>query len=156
VNRNLAAIICIAAAFSGSFALSTQSVEAKTPRNSSHVIRNYFVPAPPPYTPSIVPPALVLTYAQAVAAGAEHAVVEKLVNSYGKHILARNQGDMPQVVKSNPYANYNPVVEKRVQKRIDTIDSKISGIEKEIGVLLNLEDKKSEEVQICNFDLKSI
>jgi len=63
---------------------------------------------------------------------------------------------MPQVVKSNPYANYNPVVEKRVQKRIDTIDSKISGIEKEIGVLLNLEDKKSEEVQICNFDLKSI
>lgn len=63
---------------------------------------------------------------------------------------------MPQVVQSNPYANYNPVVETRVQKRIDTIDSKISGIEKEIGVLLNLEEKKSEEAHICNSDLESI
>ncbi|MBX9951018.1 MAG: hypothetical protein K2Y39_17745 [Candidatus Obscuribacterales bacterium] len=156
MNRNFAAIICIAAAFSGSFALSIQSVEAKIPRNSAHVFRNYFVPAPPPYTPSMVPPALLMTYAQAVTAGAEHAVVEKLVNSYSKQILARNQGDMTQVVHSNPYANYNPIVETRVQKRIDTIDSKISGIEKEIGVLLNLEDKKSEEAQICNSDLKAI
>ncbi len=156
MNRNFAAIICTAASFSGSFALSIQSVEAKTPRHSPHVIRNYFVPAPPPYTPSIVPPALVLTYTQAVTAGAEHAVLEKLVNSCSKHILARNQGDMPQVVQSNPYANYNPVVETRVQKRIDTIDSKISGIEKEIGVLLNLEEKKSEEAHICNSDLESI
>lgn len=138
MNRNLAAIICIAAAFSGSFALSTLSVEAKTPRNSSHVIRNYFVPAPPPYTPSIVPPALLMTYAQALTAGAEHAVVEKLVNSSSKHILARNQGDMPVVVQSNPYASYNPVVETRIQKRIDSFDSEISSIEKDIDKLLDL------------------
>lgn len=156
MNRNFAAIICIAAAFSGAFFVSIQSVEAKTPRNSSHVIRNYFVPAPPPYTPSMVPPGLLMTYAQTLTAGAEHAVVEKLDNFSGKHILARNQGGMPAVVQSNPYLNYNPVVEKRVQKRVDTIDSKISGIEKEIGVLLNLEDKKSDEAQICDSVLESI
>jgi hypothetical protein len=97
-----------------------------------------------------------MTYAQALTAGAEHAVLEQLVNSSSKHVLARTQGDMPQVVQSNLYASYNQVVETRVQKRIDTIDSKISGIEKEIGVLLNLEDKKSEEAHICNSDLESI
>ncbi len=97
-----------------------------------------------------------MTYAQAVTAGAEHAVVEKLVNRYGKDILTHNQGGMPQVVQSNPYANYNSIVETRVQKRIDSIDSKISGIEKEIGILLNLDDKQRAEAQIYNSALESI
>lgn len=79
-----------------------------------------------------------MTYAQALTAGAEHAVVEKLVNSSSKHILARNQGDMPVVVQSNPYASYNPVVETRIQKRIDSFDSEISSIEKDIDKLLDL------------------
>jgi hypothetical protein len=136
--RNLAALISLAVVFSGSFALSTQSVEAKTSRNNSPRARDYFVPPPPPYVPSIVPSALGRTNAQAVTAGADDAVVEKPVNPDSKHIFTRNQGDMPQVVQPNAQVNYDPAVEKRVQKHIDYFDSEISGIEKEIGKLLNL------------------
>ena len=136
--RNLAALISLAVVFSGSFALSTQSVEAKTSRNSSRRDRNYFVPPPPPYTPSMVPSALGMTNAQAVAADADDAVVEKPVNPYSKYIFTRNQGDMSQVVQPNPYVSYDPGVETRIQKHIDYFDSEISGIEKEIGKLLNL------------------
>jgi hypothetical protein len=134
--RDFAAVISLAVVFSGSFALSTQSVEAKISRNSSRRARNYFVPPPPPYTPSIVPSALGMTNAQAVTADADGAVVEKPVNPYSKYILTRNQGDMPQVVQPNPYAD--PGVETRILKHIDYIDSEISSTEKEIGKLLNL------------------
>lgn len=140
--RNLAALISLAVVFSGSFALSTQSVEAKTEaktsRNSSRRARNYFVPPPPPYTPSMVPSALGMTNAQAVTADADNAVVKKPVNPYSKYIFTRNQGDMPQVVQPNPYVSYDPGVEKKILKHIDDIDSEISSIEKEIGKLLNL------------------
>ena len=136
--RNLAALISLAVVFSGSFALSTQSAEAKTSRNISRRARNYFVPPPPPYTPSMVPSALGMTNAQAVTADADDAVVEKPVNPYSKHIFTRNQGDMPQVVQPNPHVSYDPVVETRILKHIDDIDSEISSIEKEIGKLLNL------------------
>jgi hypothetical protein len=136
--RDLAAVISLAVVFSGSFALSTQSVEAKISRNSSRRARNYFVPPPPPYTPSIVPSALGMTNAQAVTADADGAVVEKPVNPYSKYILTRNQGDMPQAVQPNPYVSYDPSVEKKILKHVDDIDSEISSIEKEIGKLLNL------------------
>jgi hypothetical protein len=136
--RDFAAVISLAVVFSGSFALSTQSVEAKISRNSSRRARNYFVPPPPPYTPSIVPSALGMTKAQAVTADADGAVVEKPVNPYSKYILTRNQGDMPQVVQPNPHVSYDPGVETRIQKHIDSFDSEISSIEKEIGKLLNL------------------
>lgn len=79
--RNLAALIYITVGFSGLFALSTQSVEAKTSRNSSHRFRNYFVPPPPPYTASLVPPDMFMTNPQAVTADADYAVVEKFVEA---------------------------------------------------------------------------
>lgn len=136
--RNLAALISLAVVFSGAFALSSQSVEARTSRNSSHVAGNYFVPAPPPYTPSMVPTALGMTYAQALTVDADGAVVKKLVDPYSKYIFTRNPGDMPQVVRPNPYATANPAVEARILKRIDSFDSAISSTEKEIGRLLDL------------------
>jgi len=86
----------------------------------------------------MVPSALGMTNAQAVTAHADDAVVEKPVNSYSKYIFTRNQGDMPQVVQPNPYVSYDPGVETRILKHIDSIDSEISSIEKEIGKLLNL------------------
>ena len=136
--RNLAALISLAVVFSGLFAQSTQSVEAKTSRNTSRIARNYFVPPPPPYTPSMVPSALGAMNAQAVTADADNAVVEKPVNPYSKYIFTRKQGDMPQVVQANPDASYNRGAETRILKHIDDIDSEISSIEKEIGKLLNL------------------
>lgn len=138
LSRNLAAIISLAVVFSGSFALSTQSVEAKTSRNSSRRAGNYFVPPPPPYTPLLVPSALNMTNAQAVTANADNAVVEKQVNPYSKYIFTRNQGAMPQVVQANSHVNYDPAVETGVLKHIDEIDSEISSTQKEIGKLLNL------------------
>ena len=78
----------------------------------------------------MVPSALGMTNAQAVTADADDAVVEKPVNSYGKYISTHNQSDTPQVVQ--------PAVETRILKHIDSIDSEISGIQKEIGKLLNL------------------
>ncbi len=136
--RNLAALVSLAVVFSGLFAQSTQSVEAKTSRNTSRIARNYFVPPPPPYTPSMVPSALGAMNAQAVTADANNAVVEKPVNPYSKYIFTRNQGAMPQVVQANPYVSYNRGAETRILKHIDDIDSEISSIEKEIGKLLNL------------------
>ncbi len=136
--RNLAALISLAVAFSGAFALSTQSVEAKTSRNTSRIARNYFVPPPPPYTPSIVPSALGMEYAQVVSADADGAVVMKPVNPYSPYISTRNQGDMPQVVRHNPYVSYDPGVETRIQKHIDNFDSEIENHQKEIGQLLSL------------------
>jgi hypothetical protein len=161
--RNLAALISLAVFFSGSFALSTQSVEAKTSetktseaktseanilrnssreaktsRNSTRIARNYFVPPPPPYAPSLVPSALGMTNAQVVTADADYAVMEKLITPYSKYIFTRNQGKMPQVVQPNPYVSYNRGVETKILKHIDSIDSEISSHEKEIGKLLNL------------------
>lgn len=138
LNRNLAPLITIAVVFSGAVALSSQSVEAKTSHNSSHVAGHYFVPAPPPYTPSMVPTALGMTYAQALTVDADGAVVKKLVDPYGKYIFTHNQGDVPQVVRPNPYLTANPSVEARILKRIDSFDSEISSTEKEIGKLLDL------------------
>lgn len=134
--RNLAALIFIALVFSGSFAPSTQSVEAKTSRNNSRRARNYFVPPPPPYTPSMVPSAPSMTNAQAVTADANNAVVEKPAVS--KYIRTRNQCDIPQVVQPNPDVRYDAGVEKRILKHIDDIDSEISSHQNEIGKLLNL------------------
>ncbi|HEY9756906.1 MAG TPA: hypothetical protein V6C97_17195 [Oculatellaceae cyanobacterium] len=129
--RNLAALISLTVVFSGSFALSTQSVEAKTSQNGSRRAGDYFVPPPPPYTPSMVPSALGLANAQAVSAKADDAVVKK-------HMFTRNQGDMQQVVQPDPYVRNNPGVETRIQQHIDSIDSEISTHQKEIGKLLNL------------------
>ncbi len=140
----LSALLALAVVFSGSFALSTQSVDAKTSdektsRNDSHTSGNYFVPPPPPYTPSIVPSAPGVTNSQTLTADADGAVVVKQLNPYTtKYIFAGNQGDMPQVVKPNPYVTYNRGVETKVLKNIDDIDSEISNHEKEIGKLLKL------------------
>ena len=131
-------MISLAVVFSGSVALSTLSVEAKTPRSSSVRDRNYFVPPPPPYTPSMVPAALIMINAQPVAAHANDVVLDKSVNAYSKYISTRNQGDMPQVVQPNPYVSESPGVEKKILKDIDSYDSEISNIEKKIGKLLNL------------------
>jgi hypothetical protein len=135
---NLAGLISLAVVFSGSFALSSQSVEARTTRNSSHAVGNYFVPAPPPYTPSMVPTALGMTYAQALTVDADGAVVRKLVDPYSKYMFTHNQGDLPQVARPNPYVTANPSIEARILKRIDSFDSEISSTEKEIGKLLDL------------------
>ncbi|HEY9775499.1 MAG TPA: hypothetical protein V6C81_17155 [Planktothrix sp.] len=101
--------------------------QAKTSRNSSRRATNHFVPPPAPYTPSMVPAALGMTNAGAVT-----------VNPYSQYIFMRNQGEMSQVVQPKPYVSYNPLVETRIQKDIDHIDSEISSHEKEIGKLLNL------------------
>lgn len=134
LSKNPAALISLSVIFCGLFALSTESVEAKTSRNSSHRDLNYLVPPPPPYMPS----ALEMTSAQTLAAYADYAVVERPVNPYGKYIVTRKQGDRRQVVQPNPYASYDPVVETKIQKDIDSFDSEISSHEKEIGKLLNL------------------
>jgi hypothetical protein len=86
----------------------------------------------------MVPSALGTTNAQAVTADADAAVMDKPVNPYSRDILRRNQGDMPQVVQPNPQVSSDPGVETRIQKHIDHFDSEISGIQKEIGKLLNL------------------
>ena len=138
--RNLAAIICLAV-FSWLFALSTQSVEAKTsvakaknPQNTSRTARNYFVPPPPPYTPSVVPSVFGMMSAQVVTAD----TVEKPVIPYSNYIFTRNQGEMPQVVQPNPYVSYHRAAETSILKHIENFDSEISNHEKEIGKLLNL------------------
>lgn len=146
LSKNPAALISLSVVFCGMFALSSESVEAKTSRNSSHRDLNYLVPPPPPYMPSTLPStlpstfpsALEMTSAQTLAAYADYAVVEKPVNPYGKYIITRKQGDRRQVVQPNPYASYDPVVETKIQKDIDSFDSEISSHEKEIGKLLNL------------------
>ncbi|MBU6451637.1 MAG: hypothetical protein KGS72_07665 [Cyanobacteria bacterium REEB67] len=186
MSTNLAALISLAVVFNGCFALSTQSVEAKTSQNVSPKARNYFVPPPPPYTPSMVPCELGIANAQAVTANADNAIVEKFVlstqsfvaktaqnhsrrgrnyfvpppppyapsinpsalglmnlqavpaDAYGKNISTSNQADMPQVVRSNPYLSYDRAVETKILKHIDSFDSEISSHEKEIGKLLNL------------------
>jgi hypothetical protein len=86
----------------------------------------------------MVPSALATTNAQAVTADADNAVVEKPVNPYSKYIFKRKQGDRSQVVQPNPHGTYDPGVETRIQKHIDSFDSEISSIQKEIGKLLNL------------------
>lgn len=135
---NLPALISIAVVVGGSFALSTLSVEAKTSPNSSRRARNYLVPPPPPYIPLMVPSAMGMMNAQAVAAYANDAVLEQPVNHYSKYIYTRNQGDMPQVAQPNPYLGYNRGVETKILQDIDYFDSEISSHEKEIGKLLNL------------------
>lgn len=175
--RKLATLIPLAIVFSGSFTLSTQFVEAKTSRSSSLRARNYFVPPPPPYIPTIIPSALGITNAQALTA--DNAVVEKVAKTprsssgrAGNYLVPppppytpsmvtsalgwtnsqavaaadaivekpvnTKQGDMPQVVQSNPYISYHRGVETKIQKEIDYFDSEISSREKEIGKLLNL------------------
>ncbi len=119
-------------------ALNTQSVEAKTLRNSSHRARNYLVPPPPPYIPLMAPSAMGMMNTQAVAAYADDAVVEKPVNHYSKYIFTRNQGGLQQVAQPNPYLSYNRGIETKILKDIDSFDSEISSHEKEIGKLLNL------------------
>lgn len=79
-----------------------------------------------------------MTYAQAVTADANDPTVKKQLNNYNKYISTRNQGDMSQVVRPNPYVSYDPGVEAKVLKHIDSIDSEISGKQEEIGKLLNL------------------
>ncbi|MDR3614079.1 MAG: hypothetical protein P4L53_10945 [Candidatus Obscuribacterales bacterium] len=136
--RTLVALISFAVVFSGSFALSTQSVEAKTLRNNSRRARDFFVPPPPPYVPSIGAWTLGMTNAQAVTADADDAVVKKPINPYSSYIFKRNQGDMSQVVQPNSHISYDPVAETRIQKHIESFDADISSVQKEIGKLLNL------------------
>lgn len=134
--RNLAALISLAVVFSGSLAVSIQPVEAKTLHG---LARNYFVPPPPPYTPSIIPSELGMLYAQRVTANADNAALKKPFDPYSEYIFTRNLRDMPQVARlNNPNVNYDPVAEKKILKRIDSIDSEISSYQKEIGQLLNL------------------
>lgn len=45
---------------------------------------------------------------------------------------------MAKVVQQNSNVSYDPVVEKKVLKRIDYFDSQISSQEEEISKLLNL------------------
>lgn len=134
--RNFAPLISLAVFFSGSLAVSIQSVEAKTLHG---IARNYFVPPPPPYTPSIIPSELGMLYAQRVTAIADNAALKKSVNPYSRDIFTRNIGDSTQVARLN-YSNvgYDPVAEKKILKRIDSIDSEISSYQKEIGQLLDL------------------
>ena len=130
MSRHLAALISLAVVLSGSFTLSTQSAEAKTSRNSTRKARNFFVPPPPPYTPtmSMLPSALDLTYAQVVKVNADGTVVVKMAA----------QGDIQQVVQPKPHVSYDHAVETKILKHIDSFDSDISSVQKEITKLLNL------------------
>ena len=109
--------------------------EAKISRHSSHRARNYFVPPPPPYTPSILVSAM--STKNAGTATADIAMLDRSVNSYGNY-LARNQGDIPQVGRSSLDVSRYLGIEKKAHKEIDQFDSQISNHEKEIGKLLNL------------------
>lgn len=79
-----------------------------------------------------------MTNAQAITADANYVVVEKPGNTYSKYVYTHNQGDRTQVVQPSPYVSNYVVVEPRILKDIDHFDSEISGVEKEIGKLLNL------------------
>lgn len=138
LGRNLAALISLAVAISGALALSTQSAEAKNSRKKTRIAGNYFVPPPPPYTPSLVPVALGMTYAPAVGADGDYAAVEMPVKPYTNYIVKRNRVGTPPVVQPNPYLSYDRGVETKVQKSIEDIDSEISNIQKDIGKLLDL------------------
>ncbi len=142
MTRNVAALMSLAVVFSGSFALSTESAEAKTSRKSSHTAKNYLVPPPPPYIPTLVPSAIGMTYVQAVTPDGSEAVVKQPVNPYSQYIYARDQRDMTQVVQPKANVSDSLLVEKKIQKQIqkqiDSFDSEISSVEKEIGNLLKL------------------
>jgi len=60
------------------------------------------------------------------------------VDMYDKYIVTRNQGSITQVVQPNPSVSSDPVVDTKILKLIDSHDSEISSIQKEIGKLLNL------------------
>lgn len=144
--RNLAALLSLAAVISGYLALSAQLVEAKNSAHIAHKNRNFLVPPPPPYTPSII------------TVPASDADVEKQVDLYRKYlmssnsILRQNKDEIPQVGQphlqvsqpnlqanqANPYMTFDPKVEKKAQKQMDSFDSRISSKEKEISKLLNL------------------
>ena len=136
--RNFAALLSLALVLSGTLALCTQSADAKNSKKNTHRAGNYFVPPPPPYTPSLVPVALGMTYAPAVEADGDYEVVEVPVNPYTNYIVKRNKVGTPHVVQPSPHVSYDRTDEIKVQKSIEDIDSEISNIQKDIGKLLNL------------------
>jgi hypothetical protein len=153
LTSKLVPLISLVLVFSGSFLPSTQSVEAKAPeaktsgvkiaeakipRNSSRTDRNYFVPPPPPYTPSMISVAEGMTYAPVVTVDSDGVIVENPANPYSKYIVTRKPGGMPQVAQPSPYVGRDPIVEKKIQKHIETFDSKISNVQEDISKLLNL------------------
>jgi hypothetical protein len=91
LSGNIAALISLAAVFSGGVVLSIQSVEAKTSQNVSPRARNYFVPPPPPYTPSMIPWELGIASAQAVTANADNPIVEKFALSTHSAVMKTSQ-----------------------------------------------------------------
>lgn len=138
LNRNFAALISLAVVLSGALASSTESAEAKNSKKNTHRAGDYFVPPPPPYTPSLVPTALGMTYAPAAEADGDYEIVEVPVNPYTNYIVKRNKVGTPHVAQTSPHVSYDRTEEIKVQKSIEDIDSEISNIQKDIGKLLNL------------------
>ncbi len=109
---NFATLISFTVVLSGLIALTTQSVKAKTPHISAHKDKNYFVPPPPPYTPSLTTARLDMRYALSARAEA--------------------------VVERKPDLIAPPAYDAKTLEQIDGFDTEISNSEKEIGKLLNL------------------
>jgi hypothetical protein len=109
---NFATLISLTVALSGLLALGTQSAKAKATHISTRKDKNYFVPPPPPYTPSIATARLSMSYALSAKAEA--------------------------VVDHKPDLTAPPVYDAKTLEQIDGFDTEISNSEKEIGKLLNL------------------
>lgn len=136
--KNFAALISLAVVFSGAFALSTQSVNAKTAQSNASKSKNFFVPPPPPYVPSVGPSVLGILNAQAVAANANEAILGNSLDLTGKHSFAHDRSGTSQFVQTTSGVTFSPAVETKIQQHIDDFDSEISNSQKEIGKLLNL------------------
>lgn len=102
--KRLATLMSLAVVFGGSFALSTQSVEAKTSRGSSGRAKNILVPPPPPYIPTVSPSALGMWNAQAVTADADYAVVENYART------SRNSSGRAKNILVPPPPPYTPLM----------------------------------------------
>lgn len=109
---NLATFIGLTVVLSGFIALSAQSASANPPQTNAHKDKNYFVPPPPPYTPSLATLRLSMRDVPPAKADA--------------------------VTQPTPDVIAPPAFDAKTQQEIDHFDSEISNSSKEISKLLDL------------------
>lgn len=106
--KNLATLFCLSLVLQFLIVFgASQSASARTKRHTKPVAGQmagaYFVPPPPPYTPSILPEYGISSMLDAQIQGNATAKVE---SPYSKYIYTRNPADAPQIVQPNKYITY--------------------------------------------------
>ncbi len=108
VLKNFAAVASFAVLASVlSLAATDQAASAKTKKTTQRAPRSYFVPPPPPYTPSILPD-MRRMYGNDVEADSDVDTVQTPQSRWSKYIYVRNGYSAPQSVSPNKYVtNWN-------------------------------------------------